>query len=55
MDNYCRWKPDAEGIYWTDCGQAHQFMDDGTPDGNHHKYCPYCGRELKQEEYRERN
>lgn len=45
----CVWSLDdlMEGDLWeTDCGQAFQFNDDG-PEGNHFKFCYYCGKPLE--------
>ena len=44
--DHCTWTQDADGIWQTSCGQAHEFTT-GTPEENEHKYCPYCGKELK--------
>ena len=41
----CRWTQDADGIWHTSCGQAHEFTT-GTPEENDHLYCPYCGHVL---------
>jgi hypothetical protein len=43
----CIWAEDEDGIYHTSCGDAFEFMN-GTPDDNHIKFCPYCGKELRQ-------
>ncbi len=44
----CQWKFDQDYFKWdTDCGNAHQFMDEG-PKANHYKYCPYCGRKVME-------
>lgn len=42
----CRWTEDDEGIWYTECGNAHEFMTD-SPTENKYKFCPYCGREIK--------
>lgn len=42
----CVWKPDDDGVYETTCGQAWVF-EDGTPKENHARFCPYCGRTLR--------
>jgi len=42
----CDWEEDDES-YSTDCGQWFYFEYDG-PEENGFKYCPYCGRELKE-------
>ena len=41
----CTWTQDADGIWNTSCGQAHEF-NTGTPEENEHRYCPYCGKVL---------
>ena len=44
----CEWQePDvmSEGIWETDCGNAHEFFVDG-PVENGYKFCPYCGRRI---------
>jgi len=41
----CKWANDDDGIWWTECGNAHQFTD-GGPRENHHYFCPYCGGHL---------
>jgi len=40
----CTWvENDHTGIYQTACGNSFQFID-GTPESNHMKFCPYCGK-----------
>ena len=41
----CKWAGDLYGTWHTDCGNAHQFMNDG-PEENDYKHCPYCGGQL---------
>ena len=41
----CTWTEDPDGIWYTSCGQAHEFTT-GTPEENEHRYCPYCGNVL---------
>lgn len=41
----CPWQEDADGIWHTRCGHAHQF-NDGGPVENHYRWCPYCGGAL---------
>lgn len=50
MNEYCTWSEDEDGMWWTDCDQIHVFFD-GTPTENSYKFCPYCGKELKEEKY----
>ena len=45
----CKWTPDENGIYDTECGQRFEITE-GTPKENHMKYCPYCGKQLDDEE-----
>jgi len=45
----CIWMEDDDGIYQTSCGNAFEFMN-GTPDDNHMKFCPYCGKLLRQKD-----
>jgi hypothetical protein len=39
----CIWTEDEDGIYHTSCGESFEFMN-GTPEDNHIKFCPYCGK-----------
>ena len=41
----CEWKADDDGTYWTGCDQAFVF-NEGGPNENGMKFCPYCGAEL---------
>jgi hypothetical protein len=43
----CIWTEDEDGIYQTSCGNSFEFMN-GTPNDNHTKFCPYCGKVLTQ-------
>ncbi len=43
----CRWTQDADGTWFSLCGEAHVFTD-GTPKENKYKFCQYCGRILEQ-------
>jgi hypothetical protein len=38
----CKWTQDDDGIWHTACGNAHEFMNEG-PSENEHHFCPYCG------------
>ena len=46
---YCLWVPfdtfDGDEAWSTDCGNDHQFMNDG-PKENNYRYCPYCGHQI---------
>ena len=50
MNEYCTWSEDEDGLWWTSCGEIHVFSD-GTPTEHRHKFCPYCGKELKEARY----
>ena len=44
----CEWTVTSnyEDAYWdTSCGEAFVF-EEGTPEDNSMKYCPFCGRKL---------
>jgi hypothetical protein len=43
----CIWTENEDGIYETSCGNAFEFME-GTPERNHIRFCPYCGKVLRQ-------
>ena len=45
----CTWEADSEGNYSTSCGETFTLID-GTPEENRMKYCPYCGKPIKQAE-----
>lgn len=47
----CEWKlEDAEGnLYATGC-ENRQLIFEGTPEENGYKYCPYCGKRIKEVE-----
>ena len=38
----CEWCVDDDGVWYTGCGHAWQF-EDGGPNENGTKWCPYCG------------
>jgi hypothetical protein len=46
----CMWKEDEDGIWFTSCNGAFEFID-GTPKHNSFSYCPYCGETLIQSRY----
>ena len=46
MKNECIWKDDGEGNYETKCGDIFTLIE-GTPSENRMKFCPYCGRTLR--------
>lgn len=44
---YCDWRPDGEYEYYeTSCGNC--FCVEGTPAENEMKFCPYCGKPLRE-------
>lgn len=45
-ESVCRWEPDGDGIWETECGNTFQFSDSGPRD-NGFEFCPYCGCSLK--------
>lgn len=44
----CRWTPDDDGVYQTDCGHSFCFDTDG-PIENKQRFCGYCGGVLVAE------
>jgi len=36
-------------LWGTDCGNTYQFYD-GGPETNGYKFCPYCGKRIKEVE-----
>ena len=43
----CGWRQDEWHGYWdTKCGEAFDF-ENGTPDANHFRFCPGCGRLIR--------
>ena len=50
MIDKCEWTYNEDGHweYWdTSCGKAFLFSE-GTPEDSGFKFCPYCGKELKE-------
>lgn len=45
MKPSCTWRLDDDGYYATQCGQAFTAFAEGL-DGNHYRYCPWCGRAI---------
>jgi len=43
----CVWCVDNDGVWNTDCGQVHVFID-GTPGQNGFGFCPYCGKPMAE-------
>jgi len=50
MNEYCTWSEDEDGVWWTVCKEMIKFFY-GTPTENSYKFCPYCGKELKEVKY----
>ena len=46
----CHWTEDDSGIWYTQCGEAFEFIVDG-PSENAAKYCLYCGGILVEVAY----
>ena len=44
----CIWRQDADGNWQTDCENSFVLIG-GTPSENGMRYCPYCGKRLKEE------
>ena len=44
----CTWTENEDGVYETNCGNLFAF-NDGTPSENGFEFCPYCGRELREQ------
>ena len=44
----CTWTENEDGVYETNCGNLFVF-NDGGPVENDFRYCPYCGRELREQ------
>jgi hypothetical protein len=47
-DNTCIWREDSDGYYETVCGR-HYATNAGTLKDNGIRFCPFCGREIKEE------
>lgn len=41
----CEWKADDNGTYFTGCGEAFEFTNDG-PEENNARFCMYCGNKI---------
>lgn len=52
----CLWESDEDWIWTPSCGGGEWVFpeeDCGTPKGNHMRFCPFCGKPLRQRSYRE--
>ncbi len=48
----CIWECDDDSSYSTDCG--YEFMlNEGNPEENGMKFCPFCGRKLDKKGYQD--
>lgn len=52
MTDKCLWEyecdhPEYQRYYYTECGESHMFSD-GKISDNKFKYCPYCGKQIKE-------
>lgn len=45
----CKWKLEDEevNLYVTGCKEYH-LLDEGTPEENKYRYCPYCGKKIRE-------
>ena len=45
----CKWKLEDEDVnlYATGCKEYH-LLGEGTPGENKYRYCPYCGKKIKE-------
>jgi len=46
-ERYCLWIEDDDGVYQTSCLHSFEIMN-GTPETNGIKFCPYCGKLIRQ-------
>ncbi len=47
MTTACKWTPDNDGNWETECGNYHTFFE-GSPLENEYVFCPYCGNLLEE-------
>ena len=52
INGTCEWTEDDDGIWTTSCHTMHTFFD-GGPAENFYKYCPYCGKFITVQKYKE--
>ena len=50
-DDVCEWRlcDEEANVYDTSCRNPHILIE-GTPRENNYKYCPYCGKKIKEME-----
>ncbi len=45
----CKWLYEpCDESYMTTCGESQYFIE-GDIEDNHYKFCPYCGKEIRDE------
>lgn len=49
----CLWSSDIDGLWQTACKHVWEFFD-GSPRRNGMRFCPFCGKPLRQRSYRGR-
>jgi hypothetical protein len=47
-DNHCTWKLDTDCIWHSSCGEMHVFMVDSDFRRHNYRYCPFCGKLIKE-------
>lgn len=52
MDDMCEWTEDEDGCWNSACGRKFEYIE-GTPRENSVRYCPYCGKSLREIRYHE--
>jgi hypothetical protein len=53
----CLWTEDDDGVWSTGCKVSEwcfSEQDRGTPKNNNMRFCPFCGKPLRQRSCRER-
>lgn len=43
LEKICKWSPDKDLNWWTQCGNGFVFGDDPHPTSHNFKHCCYCG------------
>jgi len=52
----CLWASDIDGVWTASCSKSDWVFpeqDNGTPKNNRMRFCPFCGKPLRQRSYRE--
>ena len=44
----CQWQNDCDDTYSTECRNNFFFVDENGPKENNFKFCPFCGKEIKE-------